>query len=153
MVDEPMGASETSLQPIAPDSAIKDAEGNKQPKYTRLTRTEEAQIVRLAHDGLTQMQIAAALGRAQSTVSEVLSEYTPTVDLAKLRAEAASLQVVTDVIDATPAALRQGNTKPAEIVLGIAGLLKKADEGAKTAVQVVVGMPGQTAYCDPLAEG
>lgn len=140
-------------QPITGELALKDREGDKQPKYTRLTHAEERRIVRLAEEGLTQMQIAEAVGRAQSTISDVLSDYTPTTDLAKLRAEAAALQAVSGLVNGMAGALADGDTKPTELVLELAGLRKKGDEGgSRTAVQVVVGMPGQQAYHDPFSD-
>jgi predicted transcriptional regulator len=121
--------------------------------YRRLSATQIALILQLSEAGKTQTDIAGIIGVTQATVSRTLSKFRPTTHLAELRAKAAALPAVRALVDNMDAALRDGDTKPVELVLELAGMRKKGDEGHKTAVQVVVGMPGQTAYCDPLTDG
>jgi predicted XRE-type DNA-binding protein len=125
----------------------------EEASYKRLTAAQIALILQLSEQQKTQTEVANIIGVTQATVSRTLSKFRPTTHLAELRAKAAALPAVRALVDNMEAALRDGDTKPVELVLELAGMRKKGDDGTRTAVQVVVGMPGATQYCDPLAGG
>jgi predicted transcriptional regulator len=61
--------------------------------YTRLSRADEAIILKLAGDGRTQTEIAQLVGCSQPTVSRVIAEFADTRDIARriLHRDAASI--------------------------------------------------------------
>jgi DNA-binding CsgD family transcriptional regulator len=152
MVDE---QPTSALQPIGDTLAVndltdKDRESGKQPAYSRLSRAEEAQILRLSVEGLTQVQIAAQLGRSQSTVSHVLADFANTTEIARKHLESRAIQAAEAWTGSLVAAAEKGDHKPAKELLQAVGVVQKDGPSQAQQVQVVVGMPGSTAYCDPL---
>lgn len=138
--------------PTVNDLTDKDSGQSDGPKYKRLTLAQEAQIVRLAADDLNQTQIAEVVGCSQSAVSRVLSEFAGTMQAAKALLEANALQASKDWVSAMKPAAEKGDHRPAKELLQAIGVVQKDAPNGNQAVQVLVGMPGQTAYCDPLSD-
>lgn len=124
----------------------------KTPTYTRLSRAEEAQILRLSVEGLTQVQIAQQLGRSQSTISHVLADFANTTEIARKHLESRAIQAAEAWTGSMAVASEKGDHKPAKELLQAVGVVQRDGPSQAQQVQVVVGMPGQTSYCDPLAD-
>jgi hypothetical protein len=127
----------------------KEADESKKPGYRRLTLAQEAQIVRLAAEDLNQTQIAEVIGCSQSAISRVLSEFTNTTAAARKLLEASALQASRDWVSSLGPAAEKGDHKPARELLQAVGVVQKDGPTQAHQVQVVVGMPGQTALPDP----
>jgi transcriptional regulator with XRE-family HTH domain len=68
------------------------------PAYRRMTDTERRLILELTDQGLTQAQIAQQLGRAQSSISDVLSAFTDTTEIATRFLRAKALHMAENVV-------------------------------------------------------
>lgn len=152
-----MSEPHDALQPIADTRPVKDltnkeGQGEKPASYTRLSRAEEAQILRLSVEGLTQVQIASQLGRSQSTISHVLADFANTTEIARKHLESRAIQAAEAWTGSLTAAAEKGDHKPAKELLQAVGVVQKDGPSQAQQVQVVVGMPGSTAYCDPLSD-
>jgi transcriptional regulator with XRE-family HTH domain len=149
--DEQTQPAHTELATVK-DLTDKDGEGAEGPKYKRLTLAQEAQIVRLAAEGLLQTQIAEAIGCSQSAVSRVLSEFTSTIAAARTLLEASALQASKDWVSSLKPAAEKGDHKPAKELLQAVGVVQRDGPTGNNAVQVIVGAPGNAAMPDPFAE-
>jgi len=69
------------------------------PSYSRLTDADRITILKLADLGLTQVEIAQRLGRAQSTISDVLALYTDTTIEAKRYLRASAMRLATRLVE------------------------------------------------------
>jgi predicted transcriptional regulator len=120
--------------------------------YKRLSAAQIALILQLSEAQKTQTEIAQIIGVTQATVSRTLSKFRPTTQLAELRAKAAALPAVRALVDNMESALKDGDTKPVELVLELAGMRKKDSGNQAQQVNVVVGMQGQASYQDPFSD-
>lgn len=99
--------------------------------YHRMTNAERLLVVKLHDDGLTQVQIAQRLARAQSTISSVLSDFTDTTELAKRYFSAKALDMAEHVV-------AKGQPRDHNVALAGIGVLK--GESGASAFQVTIGM-------------
>lgn len=67
--------------------------------YKRLTDVERALILKLRESGLTQVEIAQRLDRAQSTISDVLDAFTDTTPEAKRYLRGKALEMARNIVD------------------------------------------------------
>ena len=124
-----------------------DSHATDEP-YKRLSNAQRGKILRLSAEGLTQSVIAAQIGTTQATVSRTLSAFADNTGLAKLRAKAASLEVV----DASITQAKAGRAAHTKLMLQVAELIGQ-DASAESRVTVMIGMPGVTNPPTPLLEG
>ena len=120
------------------------------PLDTKVPRIEPATFDRPARDlfvlhlhkgGLTQTAIAHRVGMSQANVSRILASYTPTKELAKLRADNAALRLVDRVLE------KADVEESLEILDRIGVLEKRHPEVTQSHVAIaVVNMPGQQAF-------
>lgn len=96
-------------------------------------------ILALSDAGKTQTEIAQIVGISQPEVSRTLAEYTPVMELAKRRIDAAQLQAVEGLIDAIPAAVKKGLHGPQVALLEAGGLIKTQERGTQVLVQIGAG--------------
>jgi len=117
-----------------------------------LTQDQIAKILRLSDEGLTQVQIADAIGVDNSTICRTLANFQDTTDLASRRFKASAIQTAERLIAiAEKSADEDAVIKAAKVGLEVAGLTGQRVTGAgPIAIQVNVGMPGQPAGPDPL---
>lgn len=108
------------------------------PDYTHLTRSEEALILKLAKDGLTQTAIAQRLECSQPTVSRVINEFSDTSDLGKQKAHNLALKAVLKLEQSMDAAAEKGTSGPMDSILKIAGVLGDESQGPRVIVQIGV---------------
>ena len=122
-------------------------------KHTRLTRAEEAKLLRLRlHEGLSFEAIAAATKRSIATVHAYLSPLESTVEQARAKLNAAADGAVDDFVLASKVAATQGNHKAAKDLLVAAGAISSQPDTA-IAIQVNVprgGESGQNRGHNPL---
>jgi hypothetical protein len=78
--------------------AEKQAKPAEEPSYRRLTDADRLTILTLHDKGETYEAIAKRLSRSISTIHEVVQTYAPTVDIAKRRLRAASLDMAENII-------------------------------------------------------
>jgi hypothetical protein len=99
------------------------------PSYRRMTDSERLTILQLHEKGMTQSAIAQQLGRAVSSVHEVIQTYTPTKTLAKRKLAAAALRMAENVIE---------NGGPKEHVRALEGLdvLHPKQQNTNISVQI-----------------
>ena len=107
------------------------------PDRGRLTRAELSLILKLHDDGRTQTFISQQIGCNQSTVSEVLRDFSDTASLAKRKAHNLALKAVEKLDDAQDAAVLKGTSGPMEAILKLAGLLEQ--DTTRAGVTVIVG--------------
>ena len=107
------------------------------PSYKRLTDSERALIIKLNDDGLTQVEIAQRLDRAQSTICDVLAAFADTTHIAKRYLAANALSMAENVV-------KRGQPRDHNVALAGIGVLKGSDVGdIKIAVGVSLsGLPG-----------
>ena len=117
-----------------PDAALQPI-----PNYSRLSRQDEALILKLSDDGKTQTDIAQLIGCSQSTVSVVLNEFLDTRSLASKKANNLSLRAVLKLEESMNPAAESGKSGPMEAILKMAKLLGSEDgAGPKVIVQIGV---------------
>jgi transcriptional regulator with XRE-family HTH domain len=104
------------------------------PTYKRLTDSERALIVKLNDDGLTQTEIAQRLNRSQSTISDVLSAFVDTTQIAKRYLAASALRMAENIVE-------KGQPRDHNVALTGIGVLK-GDEKAELKVVIGMGLPG-----------
>lgn len=108
------------------------------PDPNRLSRHDEAMILKLAEDGRTQTEIAQLIGTTQPTVSRVLSAFGDTRSLAKRIAHNAAAKLTKRVID-------DADVDQALEVLDRIGVMEKRDTSGKgQTINIVAGaiLPG-----------
>ena len=140
------GAEEAELLRFLMPSAQSDKTPQKPiPDFSRLSYADTALLLKLADDGRTQMEIATVIGCSQPTVSQVLSRFGDTRDLAKKRMNSAALKLVDRVIE-------DADVDQSLEVLDRIGVAEKRLQptGADTKIAIVIGMPGQAVGPDPL---
>ena len=122
------------------------------PDYSRLSRAEEALILKLHHDGQTQTTIAKQLGCAQSTVSRVLTDFSDTRELAKLRTHNRALDIAEAAVNGAIKAASEGKPEAALEIMDRQDVLarKQLDTGRGGNVNIVIGMPEQPAGPKPV---
>lgn len=109
------------------------------PSYKRLTDSERVLILKLHDDGLTQVEIAQRLNRAQSTISDVLDAFTDTTDVAKRYFRANALRMAENVVE-------RGQPRDHNVALAGIDVLKAGDQGGiKIAIGLSLpGLPSQS---------
>jgi len=103
-------------------------------KSRSLTNAERILILKLRDDGLTQVQIAQRLGRSQSTISQTLSDFEDSTDLAKRYFAANALSMAENVV-------RKGLPRDHNVALAGIGVLK-SEGGASVKLLVGISLPG-----------
>jgi transposase len=78
--------------------AEKQAKPTEGYTYKRLTDADRLTILTLYDKGVSYEAIAERLGRSSSTIHDVVQTYAPTVDIAKRRLRAASLEMAENII-------------------------------------------------------
>ena len=107
------------------------------------------QVLKLDRDGLTQQEIAAAVGVHQSTVSRYLNAYIPTTTRARMRLRGSAEALAQKLIDA-------GDPRVAHKTLVSLGVLEPAEAAG---VQVSIGaaaelpLPGEILVHDAKTGG
>ena len=104
------------------------------PSYTRLTNAERVLILKLRDDGLTQVQIAQRLGRAQSTIADVLHAFEDTTDIASRYLHAKALQMAENIVE-------KGKPRDHNVTLAGIGVLKQ-ERSADIRLMVGISLPG-----------
>lgn len=100
------------------------------PAYKRLTDSERVLILKLHDDGLTQVEIAQRLNRAQSTISDVLDAFTDTTDVAKRYFRANALRMAENVVE-------RGQPRDHNVALAGIDVLKAGDHGG---IKIAIGL-------------
>jgi predicted transcriptional regulator len=101
---------------------------------SRLMSTADIQLMlKLRDDGLTQVQIAQRLGRAQSTISAALDDWEDSTDIARRYLDAQALRMAKNVVE-------HGMPRDHNVALAGRGVLKS--EGAQLNIAVGVSLPG-----------
>ena len=117
------------------------------PDYSRLSRADEALILKLAHDGRQQTDIAQLVGCSQGTVSNVLTAFTDTRPLARLTLNSNAQRLAKRVIE------KANVEESLEVLERIEVLPPKQESGHNNlAMQVIVNMPGQTRSEPPVLD-
>lgn len=111
-------------------------------KGKSLSYEQLSMVIKLSVAGKTQVEIADIIGCTQPTISRVLSEFTDTTGIAKIRLKGAAELMAERVIQASGVAASRGDASPALEVLDRIDALPKRQTGSKeggTKVVVVVG--------------
>lgn len=124
------------------------------PDYSRLSRADEALILKLAEDGRTQTEIAQLIGCSQPTVSDILRDFGDTRILARKRTHNRALDVANAAIEGSIIAANDGKPEAALELLDRLEVAPKrqVDSGKGTQVLIQIGMPGQPAGPDPVID-
>ena len=103
------------------------------PSYTRLTDADRITILKLSDEGLTQVQIAQRLNRAQSTICDVLNAYADTTLTAKRYLAAKALRMAENIVE-------QG--QPRDHVAALKGLRVLAEDNSQVKIAIGISLPG-----------
>jgi IS30 family transposase len=100
----------------------------------RLRSEDEARILELAASGVTQLDIARAVGCHQSTVSRTIADYADTRGLARRFLE-------TKAIDVAQGLVAAAKDRPAEALklLGKLDVVRDDEHKSAVGVQVIIG--------------
>jgi hypothetical protein len=103
------------------------------PSYTRLTDADRITILKLHDEGLTQVEIAKRLDRAQSTISDVLTAYADTTITAKRYLAAKALRMAENIVE---------NGQPRDHVATLKGLKVLAEDTTNIKLAIGLSLPG-----------
>ena len=117
------------------EQALSKARTADKPAYQRMTVAETQLMLKLRDDGLTQVQIAQRLGRAQSTISDALSEWEDSTDLARRYFDAQALRMAKNVVE---------NGQPRDHNVALAGRNVLKQESSEIKIAVGVSLPGMS---------
>lgn len=144
-----MGRPKTAIVAVTSDAPTL-ARANKDSDHAAgasLSRRNPAVINAISAQlalGLTHQQIADALGLERSTVTKIIGDYMPTMDVARKRLEGAALGASEAWIRASRRAAKDGNHKPAKELLQAVGVVQQDAASNVNQFAVFVG-DGQTA--------
>ena len=118
---------------------------NRTTDLSKLTDDDKALIYQLAQREMSHREIAQVVGCDHSTVSRWLAKLTPTIDLAKKRAQHRALEVLEAGLDGAIKAARDGSPEHALEVADRLDVLarRERDSGARGGIQVLVLNAGQ----------
>ena len=136
--------------PLKPKSLTTQTSNLALTKHT-LSKRDLGLMIQYRADGLSTTKIAQRLGVSHSAISQQLAQYTDDRDLTRLRAQAATGELWQDVREGTRLAALAGRPEPAIRLLEKLEVLPKdqvADQ--RSAIQIVIGMPGKPAGPDPM---
>jgi hypothetical protein len=114
-------------------------------KYAKLSFSDIELLIRMHHDGRTQVEIANVLQCAQSTVSETLAKLKATPDTVRALLKADASGVIANWRRAARVASKRGDHRPAREWLEAAHpelRPQPATSGHGGGVTVIVGTPG-----------
>jgi hypothetical protein len=103
------------------------------PNYTRLTDADRITILKLSDEGLSQVEIAKRLDRAQSTISDVLTAYADTTITAKRYLAAKALRMAENIVE---------NGQPRDHVATLKGLKVLAEDTTNIKLAIGLSLPG-----------
>lgn len=111
------------------------------PSYTRLTDADRVTILKLHDEGLTQVEIAQRLNRAQSTISDVINTFADTTLTAKRYLAAKALQMAENIVE---------RGKARDHVAALKGLKVLAEDSSQVRIAIGVSLPGLTLQSESL---
>lgn len=111
--------------------------GRRRKPYQRITHTEIVEVLDLYARHIKQVEIARATGLSEQRVSEIILEFEPTEEMAKLKLRAKAKQAA-DLWtgEAMQKAARRGDSTPAERLLKAVGVVQPDSAQMQVLVQV-----------------
>ncbi len=100
------------------------------PAYRRMTNAERLLILKLHEDNLTQAEIAQRVGRAQSSISDLLDTFTDSTALATRFLRASAFRMAENVVE---------NGEPRDHNVALAGIEVLSKQEAKGGLTIVIG--------------
>lgn len=103
--------------------------------YKRLTDADRILILKLHDQGLTQVEIAQRLDRAQSTISDIIRLFADTTTTAKRYLAAQALRMAENVVETGQAR---------DHIAALKGLKVLAEDASQTQIAIGISLPGLT---------
>jgi len=113
------------------------------PSYTRLTDADRITILKLHDEGLTQVEIAKRLDRAQSTIGEVINTFADSTLTAKRYLAAKALRMAENIVE---------NGQPRDHVATLKGLKVLAEDSSSIKLAIGLSLPGLGSAGESLSE-
>lgn len=155
-LDLPPATTESSESgkslPSTDDDALYQHEESK-AEYKKLKAAERNRVITLLAEGITQREIAKAVGVSQPAISYIANRYRSTTDAARLLIHARAGNVASHWLKAVPIAAKKGDHRPARDWLTAAGVVApEQQQGAHITIQVGTGTSVTVDDLDPFAQ-